>query len=55
MNLQKGVGDRAFNQLEKGISSKLEAAVGRQIQSQFQTYGKQALQVISVVRLFLVN
>lgn len=36
-----------MNQLEKTVSSKLEATVARQIQSQFQTSGKQALQVIS--------
>ena len=35
-----------MNQLEKTVSSKLEATVARQIQSQFQTSGKQALQVI---------
>ncbi|KAL6547037.1 hypothetical protein OROMI_022758 [Orobanche minor] len=43
-SFQKGVGDRAANQLEKSVSSKLEAAVVRQIQAQFQTSGKQALQ-----------
>ncbi|KAL8469574.1 hypothetical protein ACS0TY_032427 [Phlomoides rotata] len=43
-SFQKGVGDKAVNQLEKSVSSKLEAAVGRQIQVQFQTSGKQALQ-----------
>lgn len=42
---QKGVGDKAVNQLEKSVSSKLEAVVARQIQVQFQTSGKQALQV----------
>ena len=45
--LQKGVGDKALNQLEKSVSSKLEATVARQIQAQFQTSGKQALQVSS--------
>jgi hypothetical protein len=44
--MQKGVGDKAVNQLEKSISSKLEGSVTRQIQAQFQTSGKQALQVI---------
>lgn len=43
--MQRGVGDKAVNQLEKSVSSKLEATVARQIQAQFQTSGKQALQV----------
>lgn len=43
--MQKGVGDKAVNQLEKSISSKLEASVARQILAQFQTSGRQALQV----------
>ncbi|CAN4102564.1 unnamed protein product [Withania somnifera] len=41
---QKGVGDKAVNQLEKAVNAKLEASVGRHIQAQFQTSGKQALQ-----------
>ncbi|CAJ1962778.1 unnamed protein product [Sphenostylis stenocarpa] len=41
---QKGVGDKALNQLEKSVGSKLEVIVARQIQAQFQTSGKQALQ-----------
>ncbi|XP_040362841.1 enhancer of mRNA-decapping protein 4 isoform X2 [Rosa chinensis] len=41
---QRGVGDKAVNQLEKSVNSKLEATVSRQIQAQFQTSGKQALQ-----------
>ncbi|KAL5070530.1 hypothetical protein RYX36_021417 [Vicia faba] len=36
--------DKAMNQLEKSVSSKLEATVARKIQVQFQTTGKQALQ-----------
>ncbi|KAJ8770003.1 hypothetical protein K2173_009086 [Erythroxylum novogranatense] len=43
-SFQKGVGEKALNQLEKSVSSKLEATVARQIQLQFQTSGKQALQ-----------
>ncbi|KAK8486046.1 hypothetical protein V6N11_033023 [Hibiscus sabdariffa] len=43
-SFQRGVGDKAVNQLEKSINSKLEAIVARQIQAQFQTSGKQALQ-----------
>ncbi|KAI3456759.1 hypothetical protein Pfo_013422 [Paulownia fortunei] len=43
-SFQKGVGDKAVNQLEKSVSSKLEATVARQIQAQFQTSGKQTLQ-----------
>lgn len=42
---QRGVGDKAVNQLDKSVSSKLEATVARQIQAQFQTTGKQVLQV----------
>ncbi|MBA0762482.1 hypothetical protein Gotri_012083 [Gossypium trilobum] len=43
-SFQRGVGDKAVNQLEKSVNSKLEAIVARQIQAQFQTSGKQALQ-----------
>ncbi|KAJ1400379.1 WD40/YVTN repeat-like-containing domain superfamily [Sesbania bispinosa] len=43
-SFQKGVGDKALNQLEKSVSSKLEATVARQIQAQFQTSGKPGLQ-----------
>ncbi|KAF2311954.1 hypothetical protein GH714_027596 [Hevea brasiliensis] len=43
-SFQKGVGEKAVHQLEKSVSSKLEGTVARQIQSQFQTSGKQALQ-----------
>ncbi|OIW20351.1 hypothetical protein TanjilG_08896 [Lupinus angustifolius] len=42
-SFQRGVGDKAVNQLDKSITSKLEATVARQIQGQFQTTGKQAL------------
>lgn len=41
---QRGVADKSINQLEKSVNSKLEATVARQIQTQFQTSGKQALQ-----------
>ncbi|GAU13480.1 hypothetical protein TSUD_127770 [Trifolium subterraneum] len=41
---QRGVGDKAVNQLDKSVNSKLEATVARQIQAQFQTTAKQALQ-----------
>ncbi|KAF5182765.1 Enhancer of mrna-decapping protein, partial [Thalictrum thalictroides] len=43
-SFQRGVGDKAVNQLEKSISTKLEATVARQIPVQFQTSRKQALQ-----------
>ncbi|XP_074292968.1 enhancer of mRNA-decapping protein 4-like [Silene latifolia] len=43
-SFQRGVGDKAASQLEKSVTSKLEPAVARQIQLQFQTSGKQALQ-----------
>ncbi|KAK2969230.1 hypothetical protein RJ640_003464 [Escallonia rubra] len=35
--VHRGVGDKAVNQLEKSVNSKLEATVARQIQSQFHT------------------
>lgn len=44
--LQRGVADKTVNHLEKSVNSKLEATVARQIQVQFQTAGKQALQVL---------
>ncbi|RWV85737.1 hypothetical protein BHE74_00024576 [Ensete ventricosum] len=44
LHSQRGVGDKTVNQLEKSMSSKLETAVARQIQTQFQTTGKQVLQ-----------
>ncbi|KAL8153148.1 hypothetical protein V2J09_010908 [Rumex salicifolius] len=43
-SFQRGVGDKALNQLEKSVNSKVEAIIARQIQAQFQTSGKQALQ-----------
>ncbi|KAF5730436.1 enhancer of mRNA-decapping protein 4 [Tripterygium wilfordii] len=43
-SFQRGVGDKAVNQLEKSVNVKLEVTVARQIQAQFQTSGKQALQ-----------
>ncbi|XP_073011915.1 enhancer of mRNA-decapping protein 4-like isoform X1 [Typha latifolia] len=43
-SFQKGVGDKAVNQLDKSVNLKLETTVARQIQAQFQTSGKQALQ-----------
>ncbi|BAT88440.1 hypothetical protein VIGAN_05193300 [Vigna angularis var. angularis] len=43
-SFQRGVGDKTVNQLDKSVSSKLEATVARQIQAQFQTTGKQVLQ-----------
>ncbi|XP_012078510.1 enhancer of mRNA-decapping protein 4 isoform X2 [Jatropha curcas] len=43
-SFQRGVGDKAVNQLEKSVNSKLETTVARQIQAQFQISGKQALQ-----------
>lgn len=46
--LQRGIGDKAVNQLEKTVNSKLEATVSRQIQAQFQTSGKQALLVCEI-------
>ncbi|GKD95689.1 hypothetical protein Tco_1379586, partial [Tanacetum coccineum] len=47
----RGVADKSVNQLEKSVNSKLEGSIARQIQTQFQTSGKQALQA-SVVPAF---
>ncbi|KAG7631074.1 WD40 repeat [Arabidopsis suecica] len=43
-SFQRGIGDKAVNQLEKSVNSKLETTVARQIQAQFQTSGRQVLQ-----------
>ncbi|KAI3427780.1 uncharacterized protein J3R85_009208, partial [Psidium guajava] len=43
-SFQRGLGDKAVSQLEKSVNSKLEAAVARQILTQFQTSGRQAIQ-----------
>lgn len=42
---QKGISEKVVPQLEKVVGAKLEANLGRQLQTQFQTTGKQALQV----------
>ncbi|KAJ4893513.1 Enhancer of mRNA-decapping protein 4 [Raphanus sativus] len=41
---QRGLGDKAVNQLDKSVNSKLEATITKQILTQFQTSGRQALQ-----------
>ncbi|VVA97477.1 unnamed protein product [Arabis nemorensis] len=46
---QRGLGDKAVNQLDKSVSSKLEGTIAKQIQAQFQTSGRQALQTYSEV------
>ncbi|KAJ7960993.1 enhancer of mRNA-decapping protein 4 [Quillaja saponaria] len=43
-SFQRGVGDKAVNQLDKSVNLKLEATVARKIQAQFRTTGRQALQ-----------
>ncbi|XP_058114761.1 enhancer of mRNA-decapping protein 4-like isoform X2 [Magnolia sinica] len=43
-SFQRGVGNKAVNQWENSVNSKLEATVARQIQAQFQTSAKQAFQ-----------
>lgn len=45
---QKGMMDKMLPQLEKSVGAKLEGTVTRQIQTQFQTIGRQALQVRKV-------
>lgn len=49
--MQRGVGDKAVSQLEKSVTLKLDTTVARQIQVQFQTSGKQALQVYGIFML----
>lgn len=44
-NAQKGVAEKGVAQLEKSLGAKVEALVSRQLQTQFQTSGKQVLQV----------
>eukprot|EP01018_Ginkgo_biloba_P013899 Gb_29283 [translate_table: standard] len=41
---KKGINDKAMAQLEKSVVTKLEPTLSRQIQTQFQASGKQALQ-----------
>ncbi|XP_018488435.2 enhancer of mRNA-decapping protein 4 [Raphanus sativus] len=43
-SFQRGLGDKAVNQLDKSVNSKLEATITKQILTQFQTSGRQALQ-----------
>ncbi|KAJ0263950.1 Varicose-related protein [Hirschfeldia incana] len=43
-SFQRGLGDKAVNQLDKSVCSKLESTITKQIQTQFQTSGRQALQ-----------
>ncbi|XP_010465155.1 PREDICTED: enhancer of mRNA-decapping protein 4-like isoform X1 [Camelina sativa] len=43
-SFQRGIGDKAVNQLDKSVITKLETTIARQIQAQFQTSGRQALQ-----------
>jgi enhancer of mRNA-decapping protein 4 len=42
------MGDKAVNQLDKSVNSKLEVTVARQIQARFQTTAKEALQVCHI-------
>jgi enhancer of mRNA-decapping protein 4 len=46
---QKVLGDKDVNQLDKSVSSKLEASVARQIQTHFQASTKQTLQVTLIL------
>lgn len=45
--------NKLVNQFEKSVNAKLEGAVARQIQTQFQTSGKQILQVTNFTFLLL--
>jgi hypothetical protein len=44
-DVQKGITEKVVPQLEKVVGVKLEGTVARQLQVQFHTVGKQALQV----------
>lgn len=59
--MQKGITEKLLPQLERLILGKLELSISRQLQTQFQTVGKQALQVcyfmssyVSMVFLFVM-
>lgn len=41
---QKGINEKAVAQLEKSVGARIEALLSKQLQAQFQTNGKQALQ-----------
>ncbi|MCO5547298.1 hypothetical protein L7F22_000745 [Adiantum nelumboides] len=41
---QKGISEKGISQLEKSVGAKIEASLSRQLQSQFHTFGKSALQ-----------
>lgn len=43
-SFQKGVAEKGVTQLEKSLGAKIEALVSRQLQTHFQTSGKQVLQ-----------
>ena len=45
--------EKVVNQLDKSVSSKLEASVARQTQTQFQTSAKQSFQVFIFVITFV--
>lgn len=53
-DMQRGVSDKAVGQLEKSFSSKVEATIASQLQTQFQASSKQALQVniVKVIHIF---
>lgn len=49
MAAQKGFVEKVLPQLEKTVVAKLEVTVTRQLQNQFQTVGRQTLQVSLIV------
>lgn len=49
--LQKGIAEKLLPQLERLILGKLETTISRQLQTQFQSVGKQALQVLYKTQL----
>jgi parvulin-like peptidyl-prolyl isomerase len=46
VSVLQGFTEKMLPQLEKSVGAKLEGTVTRQIQTQFQTIGRQVLQVI---------
>lgn len=53
--LQKGIAEKLLPQLERLILGKLETTISRQLQTQFQSVGKQALQVLCKTQLLCLE
>ena len=55
VSVLQGFTEKMLPQLEKSVGAKLEGTVTRQIQTQFQTIGRQVLQVIKRVIVAVMN